>query len=503
MPHVYMNRVLHDIVQVSGVDVAVPQPLEETPHTKGGPPALLQSDVRDDTAQQHVLHCLRKIADGALPGNQPEVMFVLSQMNFGDYLNSPCYSSAATCLPRPVDLSGQGLDRGDFDVLVIHRQYGLMVGEIKAVGASAAERGLSDQQLEDELLAKLKKMLNVPGSFMKKLGRQKRLDQMPDFATPSVFPSNVLSELDAWWRGRMSGEGPDPAMSDDVYLDLVARFAGPASIVRVHCPSQPRLLVSRMRTEGQAVSETHDRLTRLALYPSQVDVLQQGGQLVYLTGPPGTGKTLMLVLEGMEWLRQNRHVHIASLWYKSRAASFHIYQQLKKTARKLLGLWAARRVHIHLLDECDHDGLEMLENASRDKELWVIADEVQSPVIRHRDVIVLVVWGGPRSGSSLWEGRVIQSSSGVVAGLGHSGFPVRIIRLDDVDDIADMAAMRGRDEVIVTGVENVWGLERKVVVVLGDWDSLDSYDGRLYAMSRSTAQLITVVNHVDFSKSER
>nr|KAG5694957.1 hypothetical protein BaRGS_031240 [Batillaria attramentaria] len=94
MPHVYMNRVLHDTVQVSGVDVAVPQSPVDTQH-KGGAQALLHSDVRDDTAQQHVLHCLRKIADGALSG-KPEVMFVLSQMNFGDYLNSPGYSSAAS-----------------------------------------------------------------------------------------------------------------------------------------------------------------------------------------------------------------------------------------------------------------------------------------------------------------------------------------------------------------------------------------------------------------------
>ena len=134
-----------------------------------------------------------------------------------------------------------------------------------------------------------------------------------------------------------------------------------------------------MRTEGQAVSETHDRLTRVALYPSQIQVLQQGGQLVCLTGPPGTGKTLMLTLEGMEWLRQNRHVHIASLEETSRAASFLIFHQLRETARRILGEEATRRVHLHLLDMMYHPktGVRELEAASSNGELCVLADEAE------------------------------------------------------------------------------------------------------------------------------
>nr|KAG5697834.1 hypothetical protein BaRGS_016096 [Batillaria attramentaria] len=53
--------------------------------------------------------------------SQRDVMFVLSQMGFGDYLDDPCYAAASSSLPRPVDLKKKQLDAGDFDVLIIHR----------------------------------------------------------------------------------------------------------------------------------------------------------------------------------------------------------------------------------------------------------------------------------------------------------------------------------------------------------------------------------------------
>ena len=61
-------------------------------------------------------------------------MFVISQLNFGDYLNEPCYSAAASLLPRPIDLKSQHKHRGDFDVLLLHRRYGVLVGEVKSIG---------------------------------------------------------------------------------------------------------------------------------------------------------------------------------------------------------------------------------------------------------------------------------------------------------------------------------------------------------------------------------
>ncbi|XP_025079076.1 uncharacterized protein LOC112555092 [Pomacea canaliculata] len=81
-------------------------------------------------------------------------MVVVSQLQFGDYLNKPCYAPAAAQLPRPLTLATK-LRRGDFDILIIHSQYGLMVGEIKSVGANMADLNLTPEKQEAVLRKKL------------------------------------------------------------------------------------------------------------------------------------------------------------------------------------------------------------------------------------------------------------------------------------------------------------------------------------------------------------
>nr|KAG5687635.1 hypothetical protein BaRGS_008118 [Batillaria attramentaria] len=195
--------------------------------------------------------------------SQRDVMFVLSQMGFGDYLDDPCYAAASSSLPRPVDLKKKQLDVGDFDVLIIHRQYGIL-----------------------------------------------------------------------------AGAGPDPAMTDDVYEDLVARFAGPATVV---------------------------------------DLINQAPDLAYLAGPPGTGKTLTAVIMSLEWLRQNGNVDILSRNTLSLAAAHLIKQQLEETARLILGEQAANRVHLH--DNLKQDGaldrLVATLTARPTADVCLIADEAE------------------------------------------------------------------------------------------------------------------------------
>ena len=79
------------------------------------PVRVQESDFRDDTAQRHVLANLRALGNA---GQEP--MFILSQLNFGDYLNEPSYAAAvqASQLPRPSDL-GEKYAAGDFDILLI------------------------------------------------------------------------------------------------------------------------------------------------------------------------------------------------------------------------------------------------------------------------------------------------------------------------------------------------------------------------------------------------
>lgn len=92
-------------------------------------------------------------------------MFVISQLDFGNYLNKPSYSAAAANLPRPINLRSKNIDRGDFDVLIIHRRHGILVGEIKAIGdrispsdrdvKKRVERAINQLQKADEVLRHL------------------------------------------------------------------------------------------------------------------------------------------------------------------------------------------------------------------------------------------------------------------------------------------------------------------------------------------------------------
>lgn len=112
------------------------------------------SHVREDVAQQHVLHCLN-----ALASDSQEVMFVISQLAFSDYFNQPCYAAAAGLVPRSAGMASQ-YRRGDFDLLVIHRHHGVLVAEIKAVGLNANELNKSVQEADTDIAKRVGKALN-------------------------------------------------------------------------------------------------------------------------------------------------------------------------------------------------------------------------------------------------------------------------------------------------------------------------------------------------------
>nr|KAG5701746.1 hypothetical protein BaRGS_004348 [Batillaria attramentaria] len=92
-------------------------------------PRVQETDVRDDRAMQQVLQSIRQLAE-----RRQEVMMVLSQLEFRKYLDNqvdPITVAATRLLPRPATL---GNPDGDFDILMVSRQYGLVVGEVKSVG---------------------------------------------------------------------------------------------------------------------------------------------------------------------------------------------------------------------------------------------------------------------------------------------------------------------------------------------------------------------------------
>ncbi|XP_070199063.1 uncharacterized protein [Littorina saxatilis] len=395
VPPVQFNRVpyVRDVVPGTGLSVHVLQPLpsarflhtalstkpegwtvpqhmwaeEPGPHLP--PVGMQESDLRDDFAQNHVMLNLQELGD-----SRHEAMFILSQLQFGSYLNEPAYAAAAKRLPRPKDVPQDR--QGDFDFLLIHRQHGILVGELKSVGKNSNSANETDDAAIAEKVEKAVKQLDKservvrhlvsdmgPGMTVKKtlflpyvssaqlervLDNDEQLEQAvcqslgaanaaeavqlcccsDQLSQPAsywhVTPA-VLSQLSTWWQHRMACT-VDARLTDQLYLDMVARFVGPATTVSVPCYNGVRVEV---RTTGQAVAELGRRLALLVLTLQQLDLMNRDPPLVYITGAPGTGKTVVLVLQGVRWLRQGHDVHVISTLDTTRAVSTSIKQQLQ------------------------------------------------------------------------------------------------------------------------------------------------------------------------------
>nr|KAG5712057.1 hypothetical protein BaRGS_020783 [Batillaria attramentaria] len=98
-------------------------------------------------------------------------MMVLSQLQFRKYLDNqvdPITAAATRLLPRPATL---GIPKGDFDVLVISPKYGLIVGEVKAVGADPQHT--TDQAVVAKVMRAVKQLNtahNLLGRLVSDLG---------------------------------------------------------------------------------------------------------------------------------------------------------------------------------------------------------------------------------------------------------------------------------------------------------------------------------------------
>ena len=148
---------------------------------------------------------------------------------------------------------------------------------------------------------------------------------------------------------------------------------GPATRVEIFGPDVASKTPVIVRTEGQGISETGERLTKeIILHPEQIDALNSGGRLVYITGPPGTGKTVVLMLEGKQWLREKHDVHVVSMYSESVAASKYVGNWLESGSG---GSKVHRRVYLLAIDGND-EAVDELVAFAEHGHLYVIVDEV-------------------------------------------------------------------------------------------------------------------------------
>ncbi|KAK7088785.1 uncharacterized protein [Littorina saxatilis] len=367
VPPVHFNRVPYEAVTVPGTNQSA---LVQLCHVN--PKGVIQADF----AQQHVLFNLQELGQ-----TRSEVMFVVSELNFKHYLNKKVHQSTTKTLPKPATLPDTARDhgvQGDFDILVIHRHHGILVGEMKSVGWN--EASVSDKKVTKVLFKAMEQLDKcevharhmvsdvAPGLTVRKAlilpyvsGDQLRKvlesneelqqavcrtldapsvteavqlcccsDHLSDPAAFWEVTGHVMSRLTSWWRHRMACV-VDPQLTDQLYLVIVARFVGPATTVSIHWSVSSCFNAKQkveVRTEGEAVAELSRRLEPLVLTPQQIGLMAKNPALVCLTGPPGTGKTVMMELQGLRWLLEGRDVHVLTTARASTAISIGIAHQL-------------------------------------------------------------------------------------------------------------------------------------------------------------------------------
>ena len=156
-----------------------------------------ETNVQDDQAQHHTLQCLKVLSD-----NMKEVMMVISQLRFRKYLDrdnctSPVDVATVARLPNWQSLPEQ-LAEGRCDVLVIHREQGLIVGEIKSTGGGdffSRQPESEQNQMIVNIVAKAVKQMYNKEKALRRLVSDLNIPITRTLITPSLTSAQLLRAL--------------------------------------------------------------------------------------------------------------------------------------------------------------------------------------------------------------------------------------------------------------------------------------------------------------------
>ncbi|PVD21805.1 hypothetical protein C0Q70_17607 [Pomacea canaliculata] len=291
VPSLYINRNTYTKVEVAGEKVVV---MEAAP----------DDTLRHDHAIQHVLNCLRHLAD-----RDQQAMFVLSQFTCDDYLASVDEQFAHHKLPMPSDLTRRDKDYENFDVLIVHRQYGVVVVVVKASVCTAdmgveirdnervvqdlreavkqldgAERMLKHLMADVRPDTTIRKTLMLPNlslKFLKEiLGKHQceaealrhctGLTELFDISgeclcADQLHSDNMVDQLHVWLQRHTTGSSTDPILSENNYQTILSRFCGVATRPYLTLPDGRR--VCTPSSLQQAVSLTGELFNGAIIHP--------------------------------------------------------------------------------------------------------------------------------------------------------------------------------------------------------------------------------------------
>ncbi|XP_025112575.1 uncharacterized protein LOC112575157 [Pomacea canaliculata] len=203
-------------------------------------------------------------------------------------------------------------------------------------------------------------------------------DHLPSLDTTRNVES-VKIPFQAYWDHFRDSSVDTPAMTDDLFANMIARFCGPSTISYFKTPCKPEVITHQLpKTLDQAVSLTGELFERFTLYPGMTDFLDLSR--AFLVGPQGTGKTRMLSLVGRKWLSEGHDVYVLYTSPEGEVASMVLQTLLQGTSSTQPQASPAPSV-ITLLCNIDDDNkidnaITMLKDRLKDQPLYALIDEL-------------------------------------------------------------------------------------------------------------------------------
>ncbi|XP_025111909.1 uncharacterized protein LOC112574810 isoform X2 [Pomacea canaliculata] len=236
LPPVYFNRVPMTKKKTAGQDVLVLEsapgqagqsnPPTVSPSTAAPLPCVQDSDVRDDSAMQRIFVCLQSMCE-----QNGEVLIGMTRLQFDQYLGEPCYSAAGAQLPGSHNLPPglpQNWKRGDFDVLLIHRHYGVIVCEVKTFGDNIKTLSMPEEDISQQIGKKLKQAVQ----------QLDKAEAMLSHLVSDIAPGLRITKTIAF--PNLTARQLQQAVSDDTQLSQVGIVKTKSKTLSMSTRNRPR-----------------------------------------------------------------------------------------------------------------------------------------------------------------------------------------------------------------------------------------------------------------------